>query len=140
MEKAPPRLHKWHFWVHVCLKGKRVNYSDPANDESNCITLSDPEVDADEWEPGYEDPLGISVEPNEEDGFVTDMEDHGHDWDEDSVHIEVGDELCWRRLDADDGGEWIQTRHRPKLPVLIRITQADRGAGLWKGHRTLTEA
>ena len=68
-------------------------------------TLSYPEVDAEEWWPGYEDPVGISVEPNEEDGFVTDMEDHGPDWDEDMVHIEVEDELCRHRLDADDGGK-----------------------------------
>ena len=60
-------------------------------------------MDAEEWEPGYEDLIGISVEPNEEDGFVVDMEDHGPDWDEDTVHIEVEDELRQRRLDTDDG-------------------------------------
>ena len=29
-----------------------------------------------------------------------DMEDHGHDSDEDTVHIEVEDEICRRRRDA----------------------------------------
>ena len=73
LKKNLPRLHKRHCLVHVRPKGKRVNYRDPANDESNCITLSDHEVEAEEWEPGYEDLVGISVEPKEEDGFVTDM-------------------------------------------------------------------
>ena len=103
LKNGAPQLHKWHYWAHVHPKGKRVNYDDPADDESNCITLSDPKVDADEWWPGYEDPVGISVEPNEEDGFVMDMEDHGPNWDEDTVHIEVEDELRQRRLDTDDG-------------------------------------
>ena len=74
-----------------------MNYDDPADDESNCIMLSDPEVDAEEWWPGYEDPVGISVEPNEEDGFVVDMEDHDYDSDEDTVHIEEEDILCRRK-------------------------------------------
>ena len=72
------QLHKRHYWAHVHPKGKRVNYDDPADDESNCITLSDPEVDAEEWWPGYEDPVGRSVEPNEEDSFV--MDGHGGPW------------------------------------------------------------
>ena len=79
LNNGVPRLHKRHHWVHIRPKGKRVNYEDPADDESNCITLSDPKVEAEAWEPGYEDLVGISVEPNEEDGFVTDMEDHGPD-------------------------------------------------------------
>ena len=89
-----------HYWAHVHPKGKRVNYDDLANDESNCITLLDPNVDADEWWLGYEDPVGISVEPNQEDSFVTDMEDHGPDWDEDTIHIEVEDDLRLRNLEA----------------------------------------
>ena len=102
LEKGLPRLHKRHFWAHVRPKSKRVDYSDPADDESNCITLSDPEVEAEEWEPGYEDPIEISVEPNEEDGFMAVMEDHGPDWDEDTIHIEVEDQLRKRkRLDYD---------------------------------------
>ena len=70
-----------------------MNYSDPADDESNCIAHSDLEDEAEEWDPSYENPVGISVEPNEEDGFVMDMEDHCPDSDEDTVHIEVEDEL-----------------------------------------------
>ena len=93
---CPPRVHKWHFWAHVRPKGKRVDYavprredgSDPIDDESNCFV--DP-ADEDVWEPGYVDPRGISVEPNEEDGFVMDMDDHEYDSDEDTVHIEVED-------------------------------------------------
>ena len=120
-------------------KGKRVNYDDPANDESNCITLSDPEVDAEEWWLGYEDPVGISVEPNQEDGFVTDMEDHGPDWDEDTVHIEVEDDLCLRSLEAqgvevEEWGEYIRTRRARSVPTVLRCTQADFVAGMWQGR------
>ena len=92
--------HKWQHLVHIRPKGKRVNYRDPADDELNRITLSDPEVEVEEWEPGYKDPVGISVEPSEEDGFVMDMEKHGHDWDEDTIQIEVEDELCQHRMVA----------------------------------------
>ena len=63
LKDGAPQLHKRHFWAHVHPKGKRVNYDDPADDESNCTTLSDPEVDAEEWWPGYEDLVGISIEP-----------------------------------------------------------------------------
>ena len=47
---------------------------------------------------------------------MTDMEDHGPNWDEDTVHIEVEDELRRSRLDPDDG------------------------ASVWKGYNTSTEA
>ena len=92
-------------------------------------------------EQGYEDPVGISVEPNEEDGFVMNMEDHGPDWDEDSVHIEVEDELRHRRRDAQVRVGSTQSHHRPKsLPKINRIAQVDRGAGVWKGFDMSTEA
>ena len=64
-QKGPPKLHQRHFWAHVHPKGKRVDYSDLADDESNCIAHSDLEDEAEEWKPGYEDLVGISVEPNE---------------------------------------------------------------------------
>ena len=48
LQKDLPRLHKRHHLVHIRPKGKRVNYKDTADDESNCITLSDPEVEAEE--------------------------------------------------------------------------------------------
>ena len=121
-----------------------MNYRDPADDESNCITLSDPEMEVEEWEPGYEDPVGISVEPNEEDGFVTDMEEHGPDWDEDTVHIEVEDEL--RRCEmvtTEEAIVWARPRRALSMPVFVTITQADWAAGLWEGHssyRMSTEA
>ena len=112
LKRGPPRVHKRHFWAHIRPKGKQVAYavphredgSDPIDDESNCFV--DP-ADEDVWEPGYVDPCGISVEPNEEDGFVTDMDDHEYNSDEDTIHIEVEVELHWRRWDAEDGGEWI---------------------------------
>ena len=50
----------------------------------------------------YEDPVGISVEPNEEDGFVTDTEDHNYDSDEDTIHIEVEDIRCHRKRNAQE--------------------------------------
>ena len=136
LKKGAPRLHKRHYWVHIRPKGKRVNYDAPADDESNCITLSDPEVDAEEWWPGYEDPVGISVEPNEEDGFVMDMEGHGPDWDEDTVHIEVEDELSRHRRDAQVRVGSTQSRRRPpkSIPTVIRFTQVDRAASLWEGR------
>ena len=64
LKDGAPELHKRHYWAHVRLEGKRVNYDDLADDESNCIMLSDPEVDAEEWWRGNEDLVGISVEPN----------------------------------------------------------------------------
>ena len=68
------------------------------------------------WEPGYVDPRGISVEPNEEDGFVTDMDDHEYDSDEDTIHIEVEDihHQCkrdaqgWTRFDPIVGSTHLQ--------------------------------
>ena len=122
-----------------------MNYNEPADGESNCITLSDPEVDAEEWWPGYEDPVGISVEPNEEDSFVMDMEDHGPDWDEDTIHIEAEDELRLRKLEAEgvdveEWGEFIRTCHARSIPKLITIMQADQAAGVWKGFNMSTEA
>ena len=39
LKDGAPQLHKRHIWAHVRPKGKRVNYDDPADDESNCITL-----------------------------------------------------------------------------------------------------
>ena len=120
----------------ACSSERKASYDDPADDESNCITLSDPEVDAEEWWPGYEDPVGISVEPNKEDGFVTDMEDHGPDWDEDTVHIEVEDDLRLRNLEAqgvevEEWGEYIRAR---SIPTVLRFTQADFAAGMWQGR------
>ena len=121
--------------MHVRPKGKRVNYRLPADDESNCITLSDLEVEAEEWEPGYEDLVGISVEPKEEDGFVTDMEEHGPNWDEDIVHFEVEDELCRREMVAtEEAIVWARPRRAPSMPVFVTITQADWAAGVWKRH------
>ena len=83
-----------------------------------------------------------------------DMEDHGPDWDEDTVHIdwdedtihiEVEDELRLRKLEAEGvdvekWGEYIQTRRACLIPKLITITQADQGAGVWKGFDMSTEA
>jgi len=139
LKDGAPQLHKRHYWAHVRPKGKRVNYDDPADDESNCITLSDPELDAEEWEPGYEDPVGISVEPNQEDGFVTDMEDHGPDWDEDTIHIEVEDDLRLRNLEeqgveVEEWGEYIRTHRARSIPTVLRFTQADFAAGMWQGR------
>ena len=106
--------------------------------------LSDPEVEAEEWWPGYEDPVGISVEPKEEDRFVMDMEEHGPDWDEDTVHIEVEDELCQREMVAtEEAIVWARPRHALLVPAFVTITQADRAAGIWEGHssyQTSTEA
>ena len=135
-KEGPPKLHKRHFWAHVRPKGKRVNYSDPADDESNCIAHSDLEDGAEEWDPSYEDPVGISVEPNEEDGFMTDMEDHGPDWDEDTVHIEVEDELRRRRTDAQVRVGSTQSRRRPPrpIPTVLRFTRADVAAGMMQGR------
>ena len=123
----------------MCIRDR--NYRDPADDESNCIAHSDLEDEAEEWKPGYEDPVGISVEPNEEDGFVTDMEDHGSNWDEDSVHIEVEDELHCSRRDAQERVGSTLSSHRPKpLSKVNTITEAEMGAGVWEGYRMSTEA
>ena len=93
---------------------------------------------------GYEDPVGISVEPKEEDGFVTDMEEHGPDWDEDTVHIEVEDELRWREMVAtEEAIVWARPCRALSVPVFVTITQADLAAGIWEGHslyRTSTDA
>ena len=67
-----------------------------------------------------------------------DMEDHGPDWDEDTVHIEAEDELHLRKLraegvDVEEWGEFIRTRRARSVPHLITIKQADRAAGVWKG-------
>ena len=105
------------------------------------MTLSDPEVEAEEWEPGYEDPVRISVEPKEEDGFVMDMEEHGPDWDEDTVHIEVEDELRQHQMVAtEEAIVWARPRRALSVPVFVTITQADCAAGVWEGHRMSTEA
>ena len=98
-------------------------------------------MDAEEWWPGYEDPVGISVELNEEDGFMMDMEDHGPDSDEDTVHIEVEDDLRRRRRDAQVRVGSTQSCRRPKsLSIVNRITQVDQGASVWKGFDMSTEA
>ena len=46
--------------------------------------------------------VGVSVEPNEEDGFVMDTEDHDYDSDEDTVHIEVEDICRQRKRDTQE--------------------------------------
>ena len=112
-----------------------MNYRDAADDESNCITLLDPEVEAEEWWPGHEDPVGISVEPNEEDGFVTDMEEHAPDWDEDTNHIDVEDELRRRQMVAtEEAIVWARPHCALSVPVFVMIMQADWAAGVWEGH------
>ena len=35
LKNGAPQLHKRHYWAHIRPRGKRVNYDDPANDESN---------------------------------------------------------------------------------------------------------
>ena len=106
--------------------------------------LSDPEVEAEEWEPGYEDPVRISLEPKGEDGFEMDMEEHGPGWDEDTIHIEVEDELRWQEMvTTKEAIVWARPRRALSMPVFVTITQADWAAGLWEGHssyRTSTEA
>ena len=68
-----------------------------------------------------------------------DMEDHGPDWDEDTIHIEAEDELRLRKLraegvDVEERGEFIRTRHARSVPTVIRFTQADVAAGMMQGR------
>ena len=58
------------------------------------------------WELGYVDLVGVSVEPNEEDGFVMDMEDHDYNSDEYTIHIEEEDILCQRKRMRRIGSTW----------------------------------
>ena len=67
------------------------------------------------------------------------MEDHGPDWDEDTVHIEAEDELHLRKLraegvDMEEWGEFIRTCHARSIPTVLRFTQADFAAGMWQGR------
>ena len=145
LKKGPPRVHKQHFWAHVRPKGKRVDYavpcredgSDPIDDESNCFV--DP-ANEDVWEPGYVDPRGISVEPNEEDGFVTDMDDHEYDSDEDTVHIEVEDIRRQLKRDAQERLDMVRPRRRLNPPAEIIVQVADMGAGAEAGQNVSMEA
>ena len=68
-----------------------------------------------------------------------DMEDHGPDWDEDTIHIEAEDELHLRKLkaegvDVEEWGEFMRTHRAHSVPTVIRFTQADVAAGLWQGR------
>ena len=70
---------------------------------------------------------------------MTDMEDHDPDWDEDTIHIEVEDDLRLRNLEAqgvevEEWGEYIRTRRARSIPTVLRFTQADFAAGMWQGR------
>ena len=91
-------------------------------------------------EPGYVDPRGISVEPNEEDGFVTDMDDHEYDSDEDTVHIEVEDIRRQLKRDAQERLNMVRPRRRLNPPAEIIVQVADMGAGAVAGQNVSTDA
>ena len=92
------------------------------------------------WEPGYVDPVGISVEPNEEDGFVTDTEDHDYDSDEDTVHIEVEDIRRQRKREAQERLDMVRPRRRHNPPEEIIVQVVDMGAGAVAGQNVSTDA
>ena len=75
---------------------------------------------------------------------MMDMQEHGPDWDEDTVQIEVEDELCQHRMVAtEEAVVWARPCHALLVPVFAMIMQADKAAGLWAHHssyQTSTES
>ena len=90
---------------------------------------------------GQEEPVRLGLEPTEDDGFIMDMEDHGYDWDDASIHIEDEDICHKREREAEERLQSSRPRPRRNPPAEVMLLQAaDMGAGTVVGQNESTGA